>query len=349
MTTKTSTTELDSTQLARTEHLAKKTAIVVIADVMGLGASVQKSIAIQDPEVDKVLMKDLGPVGDMFIQMQGGMSSLKPSETLSMKPTWIDTFVEKFAFLRSHFGILARFIKQYETVSAFVKDMSSKIRGELSGLIVDVTSKEASIALYMEYEIELLVWARVGELKLRELENTKKRLEGKQRGSSEDQQLTGLKSLIQILSQRINNLRTASMLTKQAWVQLETSKTAEWSLIEKTDAGLNFNEAAWRQAARAVVSALRMCKAADLVDRIQEYTEVILLESAQLQKKASLQSSDVGSRAIASLALMQQVNELAIETITEQNAVFINSRQAMKEADLAMVDLRKQLKAALVS
>lgn len=337
---------LDETQLLKALDRSKKLKIEAPADVLVLGAETQRKLGELDPEITKLMLKDLGPVGELLVSMEDTIGNLNAEDVLNMEPNWLDELIERYEWLRKRFGPLARFAKRYTRLEKTVSGYVSEIDDELSGLVGDVTLKEGMILLYQKGEIDLLIEARAGEIILEALKLKAKDLEPSTVVTS-THQLPTLEITIQTLSQRIANLLVASDYLAQSWFQMETSRGSEWSLIEKVDSGKKLDVFMFRQAARAAASALRMCRVSDLVNKSDAFRDAMALTVAQLQKQAVKSAGTAGTRAVIALAILQKTKEIAIESLREQREIFATSRLAMEEADSAILSIHQDLSQAL--
>lgn len=340
------TKTLDEDQL---NEAIRRAGLITITDpshVLQLGAEIQRKIGEIDPEVTRLMMKELGPVGDLLISMQSKIGSLNAEDVFNMQPSEFDKFLERFKLLRDWFGPLARFARRYNKLEKVVTGYVVDIDDELSGLVLDVTAKGKHIELYQHGEIELLIEARVGEIHLERLELLSNKAGGETSVKS-TQAIPNLETTIQILEQRVANLKVASNYMGQSWFQMETSKGSEWSLIEKVDSGKKMDVFMFRQAARAAASALRMCRVADLVNRSDEFRDLLVMTVAQLQKESVRSAGKAGTRAIIALAILQKTKDIAIESLREQRELFATSKASMQEADAALLDIRQELDDAL--
>ncbi len=341
---------LDAGQMARAQREAAQTVIADKSDVYALGAEYLRKAQALDPEIDRVTMKDLGPIGDLMLELENTMGAFQPGEVFNAEPTWLDELIEKIGFLRQWFGPLARIIRQYNTHSQVVKSINEKIGDELNTMVADASVKDSLCDTYQVFEIDLLVTAEVAEIRTAALDQEYKQLKkNKNRTASEDQRLSELEDLMDLLKQRGQNLKVAAGSANETWIGLAGSSKAQSSLIEKLSFSKWFNEAAFKMAARAAVSALRMMRAAQVLERHQAFTEAMMLTASQLQEKAGKTGLDVGTKAVISIALLEKINQEHITGIQERRQILTDWKATLEETDSRLLSMRDNLQAALTA
>lgn len=228
--------------------------------------------------------------------------------------------------------------KQIEKLVTDVKSTQGKLRQRINDLenVYTYNTEE-----YYNLEMNVLV----GEVKLEEL-----RLEMEQRKASptaqdpmEAQNMSDLQDVINRLEKRVHDLKTMQVVAIQTAPMIRMIQANNQGLIDKFQNLQELTIPSWKKQFTLAIALIEQKRAVELTQKIDDATNDLLKQNADLLKQNSIATARANQRAVVDVETLEHVQQTLISTIEEVQQIQIEGELKRKEAVQKMEDMKKQL------
>lgn len=228
--------------------------------------------------------------------------------------------------------------KQIEKLVTDVKSIQGKLRQRINDLenVYTYNTEE-----YYNLEMNVLV----GEVKLEEL-----RLEMEQRKASptaqdpmEAQNMSDLQDVVNRLEKRVHDLKTMQVVAIQTAPMIRMIQANNQGLIDKFQNLQELTIPSWKKQFTLAIALIEQKRAVELTQKIDDATNALLKQNADLLKQNSIATARANQRAVVDVETLEHVQQTLISTIEEVQQIQIEGELKRKEAVQKMEDMKKQL------
>lgn len=228
--------------------------------------------------------------------------------------------------------------KQIEKLVTDVKSTQGKLRQRINDLenVYTYNTEE-----YYNLEMNVLV----GEVKLEEL-----RLEMEQRKASptaqdpmEAQNMSDLQDVVTRLEKRVHDLKTMQVIAIQTAPMIRMIQANNQGLIDKFQNLQELTIPSWKKQFTLAIALIEQKRAVELTQKIDDATNDLLKQNANLLKQNSIATARANQRAVVDVETLEHVQQTLISTIEEVQQIQIEGELKRKEAVQKMEDMKKQL------
>ncbi len=342
------TTELlTPDQVAEAERRAAELVITGSEQIPGIGAAVQRKLATADHQIEGVQAKDLSVVGDALIDLRGGLTSLDARQFLVTQPTAAQKVIESVGFLRKWFGVLQRLVRGYEKALVIIEQRAAATESHVSGLVIDVATKKEIIKMYQQSRDELLIWAKVAEVKLAQLKAEEIDLRNKPQTSDTNIQLAEYAVMIPTMAHRVDSLTTFADLVDQQAMEMMLGSLAETMLINSMRSALEIQVSTMKSTVRKVLSALRTRKAIEISQANRRTTEVLLQQGSSIAMVTVGDATLESMHPVVAIGVLQAINKQFIDTVEKMQKDVAESEAKLREHKTQVEQLMRERSTAL--
>ena len=228
--------------------------------------------------------------------------------------------------------------KQIEKLVTDVKSTQGKLRQRINDLenVYTYNTEE-----YYNLETNVLV----GEVKLEEL-----RLEMEQRKASptaqdpmEAQNMSDLQDVVTRFEKRVHDLKTMQVIAIQTAPMIRMIQANNQGLIDKFQNLQELTIPSWKKQFTLAIALIEQKRAVELTQKIDDATNDLLKQNANLLKQNSIATARANQRAVVDVETLEHVQQTLISTIEEVQQIQIEGELKRKEAVQKMEDMKKQL------
>lgn len=342
-----STELLTSDQVTEAEKRAASLVITGSEQIPGIGAAVQRKLANADHQIDKVQAKDLSVVGDALVDLKGGLTSLDARQFLVSQPNAAQKMIESVGFLRRWFGVLQRLVRGYENALTIIEQRAATTESHISGLVTDVSTKKVIIEMYQQTRDELLIWAKVAEIKLAQLKAEEMALRDVAQTSNTNIQLAEYAVMIPTMAHRADSLTTFADLVDQQAMEMMLGSLAETMLINSMRSALEIQVTTMKSTVRKVLSALRTRKAIEISQANRNTTEVLLQQGSSIAMVTVGDATIESMHPVVAIGVLEAINKQFIGTVEKMQKDIAESEIKLQEHRNRVEQLMRERSAAL--
>jgi len=314
--------------------------------IQALGAEPQRKLEALGALEKGVRAIDLGPVGDSLVSLEQGFEILTPDDFVNAKPDVWDWIGQRFHLFRRYLGLMERLVKRYEQATLLIEGRAAAVQTQTNILKNDLALKETQLTRYQQHLIELLVAAKMGEIKQAELVNQQAQLEGGQVTIDTELKVADLQLMIPAVAARINDLLMLADYIRGLTIRMSLSRSVQHGLISKMESGIRTLKIIWQAATQEALSALRMAKAADIQARHRQVTEKILLQSSGMTLDAAIRAAEESVRPLVAIEVLRQVNANTKTAIGEVAQTFKSAIPQLEAYNEELLRMESELEDA---
>lgn len=249
-------------------------------------------------------------------------------------------------------GLIDRFkvgkeqiLGKYDTLSKQIEKLVTDVKSTQGKLRQRITDLENVYTYNTEEYYNLEMTVLVGEVKLEEL-----RSEMEQRKSSpsaqdpmEAQLMSDLQDVINRLEKRVHDLKTMQVVAIQTAPMIRMIQANNQGLIDKFQNLQELTIPSWKKQFTLAIALIEQKRAVELTQKIDDATNDLLKQNANLLKQNSIATAKANQRAVVDVETLEHVQQTLISTIEEVQQIQLEGEQRRKDAVSKMEDMKKQL------
>ena len=315
-------------------ELGKLAAEIDLSDsktIMFFGSKAQEQLTtISDKMLEGVKNKDLGTAGNdlnaMVAVIRGfDIEGLNPNQ----KPGFFDKLLGKAP-------PVAKFVQRYEEVRKQIDSITDRLEVHKTQLLTDITALDRLYSANLDYFHDLESYIKVGELKLKELDEKiipEKAAQSEQNEQTiSAQELRDLRAVRDDLERRVHDLRLTRQVAMQGLPGIRLVQENDKGLINKINSTLVNTVPLWRQQLATAVTIYRSAQAAETVKAATDLTNDLLKSNAENLRIANAETRKQIERGVFDIEAIKQANTALIATLEESLQIAEQGKQARAQA-----------------
>lgn len=308
----------------------------------GSAASRQAS-AVSREMMAGVRNKDTGPVGDTMSEMVGTLRGLDPKDLNGGG---------LFGWMKSQASRALQFAQKYESVAGQIDSMAETLDTHKTVLMtsVEMNDRLYNASEYQFHSIEVYIIA--GQELLTDLNtNIIPAMQAKMETNPDDallpQEFKDLLSKRDQMERKVHDLKLVRMVTLQALPKIRLTQDSDIALIGKIETIISTTIPIWEQNMALALSVAKTASAAEATNLVTDATAQMLMQGAEEFQTANLEARKAVERGVVSVEVVQNVNQVIIDTIGEAVEITKQGKQMRADAEAALVGTEAALREAL--
>lgn len=310
--------------------------------VTAIGASAQqKSAAISDELIGHVKNKNAGEAGKLLGQM-------------SLKCKGIDVTKlakSKSGGLLSHVPFLGKVLDvavAYESTLGDLDSIASKLTTAKDTLIADIHSMSTLYDQNLVIYRDLKLWQEVVRIKIRDFD--KQITDGKVAAGTDPLAAQGIADLTSTrgrLDKHLNDLELTATIRLQFAPKVRIVQAGDVMLADKLASSVLNTIPIWKDNIALAIAQSRQKEAADLQDAVDDTTNAMLRQGADMLHDTSVQIAKQAQRGIADVSTLQYTTDQLVATLDETAKIAEEGEKARIASRAEMEKMNSTLTARL--
>lgn len=279
--------------------------------VTAIGASAQqKSAAISDELIGHVKNKNAGEAGKLLGQMSLKCRGIDVSK-LSKSKAGVLSHVP---FLSKVFDVAVA----YESTLGDLDGIATKLTTAKETLISDIHSMSTLYDQNLVIYRELMLWQEVVRIKIRDFD--KQITDGKAVAGADPLAAQGIADLTSTrgrLDKHLNDLELTATIRLQFAPKVRIVQAGDVMLADKLASSVLNTIPIWKDNIALAIAQSRQKEAADLQDAVDDTTNAMLRQGADMLHATSVQIAKQAQRGIADVSTLQYATDQLIATLDE--------------------------------
>ena len=242
---------------------------------------------------------------------------------------------------------LDRILEKYHTMG----DEVDKIYVQLKGYEAEIRQSNRKLNLMFEADVnyyhELVKYILAGEQGCREIEAyiAKRQMDMEQTGDSSIQfELTNLTQMLNMLEQRIQDLRIAENVAMQSIPMLKTMEFSNYNLVRKINSAFIVTLPVFKQALAQAVLLKRQKIQAEAVSELDKKTNELLMKNARNNVEISKMTARMVSGSSIQIETLENTWRTITNGIEETRSIQENAKKKRLEDQARLEALKEDLK-----
>lgn len=242
---------------------------------------------------------------------------------------------------------LDRILEKYHTMG----DEVDKIYVQLKGYEAEIRQSNRKLNLMFEADVnyyhELVKYILAGEQGCREIEAyiAKRQMDMEQTGDSSIQfELTNLTQMLNMLEQRIQDLRIAENVAMQSIPMLKTMEFSNYNLVRKINSAFIVTLPVFKQALAQAVLLKRQKIQAEAVSELDKKTNELLMKNARNNVKISKMTARMVSGSSIQIETLENTWRTITNGIEETRSIQENAKKKRLEDQARLEALKEDFK-----
>ena len=338
--------ELTAEEKKAIDEFNKQLDVFDATQVLQYGAAAQEKISsFSDSVLEDVKTKKTGEVGELLSDLVAQIKSFDSDVSKSSKGGLGKLFTNAKRELDK---IIAKYSKIETNIDTIEKGLEKdKVR-----MLKDVSIFDSMYEKNLEYFKEISLYIIAGERKLDELKNKVLPELKKQAEASKEQldiqKVNDMENTINRFEKKIYDLKTTRIISIQMAPQIRLLQNNEAELVEKIQSSITNTIPLWKNQmvlALGINSAKQALKSQQAVSKL---TNDMLTKNSETLKQGSIEIAEESEKAIVNIETLQKTNKDIIETLDKVLEIHENGRIKRAQAEEALVEIEKELKAKML-
>ena len=242
---------------------------------------------------------------------------------------------------------LDRILEKYHTMG----DEVDKIYVQLKGYEAEIRQSNRKLNLMFEADVnyyhELVKYILAGEQGCREIEAyiAKRQMDMEQTGDSSIQfELTNLTQMLNMLEQRIQDLRIAENVAMQSIPMLKTMEFSNYNLVRKINSAFIVTLPVFKQALAQAVLLKRQKIQAEAVSELDKKTNELLMKNARNNVEISKMTARMVSGSSIQIETLENTWRTITNGIEETRSIQENAKKKRLEDQARLEALKEDFK-----
>lgn len=319
--------------------------------IITFGSTAQNRLsALSDQMLEGVRNKDVGPAGDALRSM---VTTIRGFDADELDPNRKTSWWER---LFSKARPVADFIAKYEGVRGQIDSITEELLDHEHVLLKDIKFLDKLYEETLAFYDEIGFYVAAGEAKLKELDTVtipaKEQAVAaapQEEGVMEAQELRDLRAARDELERRIHDMKLTRQVTMQQLPSIRLVQENDKGLVNKINSTLVNTIPLWRTQLATAVTIMRSKDAAGVIKEANDLTNELLTQNAKNLQVANREIREQMERGIFDIEAVKVANKTLIDTIQESLQIADEGKRRRSEAEKAMLEMERELKATLSS
>ncbi|WP_243291720.1 toxic anion resistance protein [Bacillus sp. FJAT-47783] len=315
--------------------------------IVQYGANAQTKLStFSNSMLEHVQKKDIGPIGDILIELMTKLEQVNPDELSPEKRNVFSRFFGKVS--RSIQEVLSK----YQKIGAQVERITVHLEKSKRTLLEDIKMLDQLYEHNKEYFDALNIYIAAGEVKLEEL-HTKIIPEVRKKAEQTDNQMmiqeaNDLMQFADRLEKRLHDLKLSRQITIQSAPQIRMIQNMNQTLAEKIQSSILTSIPLWKNQISIALTLHRQKGALEAQKQVTKTTNELLLKNADMLKSNTLDTARENERGIVDIETLKKTQEQLITTIQETLQIQHEGRMKRKQAEQELITMETELKQRLL-
>lgn len=320
-------------------EVLKNNAKLSAADVGAFGKDLGSiSAKYTDELLGLVKSKDIGLASGKLSQVVAVAQDVNAASLVLKKPTVLGRFIQKFLGIKSAWQ--GKFDSANEEIGRIIKEVENTQQG-LNSRIMSLEKMFGSVT--EEYKT-LGIYIAAGEIKKDDVAREIAHYASQPQTQENSQMVYDLNSIANALEKRVSDLRVLQQSTAQTLPMIRVIQSNNAMLVQKFDAIKNITLPAWKNQISLAISLNEQRNSIRLVDQVDDATNQILRENADLLHQNSVDTAKANQRSVIDIATLEHVQNKLIATCNDVIEIQRKGEAERNESMKKLVDLQKNMK-----
>lgn len=317
--------------------------------VTKLGAATGKNIAdFSEKLLSNVRSSDVDGLGDKLHDVVLLAKGINVNDFVKNSPSRIPVIgglINKFRMGKE------QLLGKYDSLQKQIDKLVGEMKTTQTRLVTRVNDLEQMYKLnHVEY-INLEQVLLVGEVKLEEL---RMEIEAMKTSATindpmEAQRLSDTQNVYQRLEKRVHDLRTMQMVAIQTAPQIRIIQSNNQVLVDKFNNLQELTIPSWKKQFTLAVALMEQKKAVELATKIDDTTNDLMRQNADLLKMNSIATARANERSVVDIETLEHVQQALISTIEEVDQIRRDGEQSRIAAVQKMETMKEELMQKVIS
>jgi len=312
----------------------------------GIGA--QRNISeFSDTILSNIRCNDTGEAGDLLTDLLVKVKDLEIDD-LNQK----EGFFDKLPFYNNMKKKIEKMLARYDTLEVQI----SKIEGQLDQarmeLLKDISLFDTLYEKNLEYFKNLNIYIIAGEEKIKEVRETSiPSLRAEAAASREPmhaQLVKDFEESVNRFEKKIHDLKLSKTIALQTAPQVKLIQNNNKQLVDKIQTTILNTIPLWKSQIVIALGLYRQQNALKLQKSVTETTNDLLLKNSEMLNQNTVEIAKEQEKGVVEIETLKKVNSDLIATIEETLKIQQEGREKRKQAEVDLIEMEKQLKAALL-
>ncbi len=296
-----------------------------------------------DGVLAEIRAKDAGYVGNMLTDLLMSVKKLEIGELQGESG-----FLASLPLIGGMFDKFKRFMAEYDNLSGQIEKITDRLDEARIGLLRDITFLDGLFEKNVGHFRELGIFIQAGEEKLAEFRETlipSIKAKADVSGDPLDaQKYDDLAKAVNRFEKRIYDLKLSRTVSLQTMPQIRLVQAGNQELAEKIQSSILNTIPLWKNQIVLAISLMRQKNMLELQKEVNNTTNELLRNNAELLKQGSVEIARESERGIVDMETLQKVNADLISTIEEVIRIQQDGRIKRKAAEQELLKIESDLK-----
>ena len=316
------------------------------AQVLQYGAKAQTKISqFSDSVLDGVQTRQTGEVVDLLADLVGQIKSFDATIGGEKPKGLARLFYNAKKELDS-------FVAKYKKIESNIDTIEKNLENHRITMLKDIAIFDTMYEKNLQYFKEISLYIIAGELKLKELRETKlPELQAKARESGEQldaQKVQDLENAINRFVKKLYDLKTTRIISIQMAPQIRLLQNNEAELVEKIQGSLINTIPLWKNQMVLALGINDAKQALQSQKAVTDLTNDMLKQNSEVLKQGSIEIAKESERAIVDVETLQKTNKDIIDTLDEVIKIHEEGREKRAAAEIELQNIEKELKEKMI-
>ena len=323
-------------------EFAAKIDVENTAQILQYGAGTQKKMAdFSDAALAGVRNQDLGEVGDLIVNVVGGLKGFDAEEEKGF-----------LGFFKKQANKLEVMKARYDKAEVSVEKISDALQQHQVRLLKDSAMLDQMYEQNLAYFKELTMYILAGKQKLEEVRAGKlAELEAtaKRTGLAEDVQAAkDLADKCLRFEKKIYDLELTRSISMQTAPQIRMIQNSDNVMVEKIQTTLVNTIPLWKNQMVISLGIAHSTEAAKAQRQVNDVTNALLQANAKKLHMASVETAKEAERGIVDIETLKKTNAELIQTLDDVMKIQADGRAKRLAAEAEMAKMENDLKVKLL-
>ncbi|MCT1796066.1 toxic anion resistance protein [Helcococcus kunzii] len=309
------------------------------------GVSTQNSIAqFSDEILSKVRAKDAGETGELMTDLLVKVRNVNYDDEGG-------NFLSKI--FNSGKNKIEKYIASYDDLSGQIDSISAKLQNEQKELIKQVQLFDRLYEQNLNYYNDLEIYIMAGNEKIADMrDNQIPRLLEEAKASDNPmalQVVTDLQDNVNRFEKKVHDLKISQTLAMQSAPQIKLIQNNDQLLANKITDAINHTIPLWKSQTVIALGLAKQEEVLKMQKAISDATNEMIRENARKLKKTTIGVREEAERSTVDIETLEEANKELIEAIEGSIEISKKAQEQRKQSEEKMVQIKTDLKTALMS
>ncbi len=298
-------------------------------------------IKYSDTLLSQVKAKDIDGVGDKLgevVQLAKGINVSGLVNGTGSKIPLIGGLIDRFSAKKE------KILGKYDSLSTQIDKLVGEISVSQKRLGERIVDLEKTYEFNIEEYHDLDVMIIAGEIKLEELNDE---ISTMQDDDSTDsmfaQKISDIQNVRNRLDKRIHDLRTMQTVAVQTAPMIRIVQQNNRILIDKFNNLQELTIPSWKKQFTLAVALIEQKKAVELAQKIDDTTNDLMRQNADLLKQNTLSTAKAAQRSVVDIETLEYVQATLIKTVEEVHQIQKDGETSRAQAVVSMERMKDEL------